>query len=266
MSDLLHLLDVAVTAARSAGELLRGRPSRVQAKAAADFVTEVDLASEARIREVLGRLCPDLPVQGEERGGQGSGTRWVVDPLDGTTNFVHGYPSYCVSIGLCEGPRPLLGCIYDPVHDALYRAARGFGARLDDAPLRVSDVRTVADALAVTGFPNLARERAPELLLYVEEVLRHTHGVRRSGSAAMDLATVAAGQVDVFWEFGLHAWDTAAGAVIVEEAGGRVSALDGGAWAPGDPSVLATNGWIHDEAVALLLRARARWREGAGVR
>lgn len=258
--DLLHLLDVAATAARSAGALLQGRPARVTAKAAADFVTEVDLASEARIREVLGRLTPDIPVQGEERGGAGVGTRWVVDPLDGTTNFVHGYPSYCVSIGLCEGPRPLVGCIYDPVADALYRAARGRGAFRGEAPLRVSEVRTVADALGVTGFPNLARERAPELLLYVEEVLRHTHGVRRSGSAAMDLVAITAGQADLFWEFGLHAWDTAAGAVLVEEAGGRVSAVDGGAWAPGDASVLATNAWIHDEVVALLGRARERWR------
>ncbi len=252
MNDLVFLADVAATAARAAATLLEGRPARVDHKGAIDLVTEIDLASEACIREVLGRLTPDIPIQGEEGGGVESGLRWVVDPLDGTTNFVHDYPFYCVSIGLCDGPTPLVGCINDPVRRRSYTAARGHGARVNGEVIRVSEVGIVDDALGVTGFPYDRRERAAFYLAYVERVLQRTQGVRRSGSAAMDLATLACGGSDFFWEFGLHAWDTAAGAVLVTEAGGRVSALDGGAWAPGDRTVLATNARLHEQIVTLL--------------
>lgn len=255
MNDLLFLTDVAATAARAAALLLEARPARVDHKGAIDLVTEIDLASEACIRETLARLTPDIPVQGEEGGGVESGLRWVVDPLDGTTNFVHDYPFYCVSIGLCDGPTPLVGCINDPVRHRSYTAARGCGAQVNGVPLRVSAVRDLNEALGVTGFPYDRRERAGFYLAFVERVLRVTQGVRRSGSAAMDLATVAAGSADFFWEFGLHAWDTAAGAVLVAEAGGRISALDGGPWAPGDRTVLATNPWLHDAVVTLLANA-----------
>lgn len=255
MNDLGFLTDVAATAARAAATLLQGRPARVDHKGAIDLVTEIDLASEARIREVLTRLTPDIPIQGEEGGGVETGLRWVVDPLDGTTNFVHDYPFYCVSIGLCDGPRPLVGCIADPVRDRTYTAAVGAGARVNGERLQVSGVRRLEDTLGVTGFPYDRRERAPFYLRHVEAVLRASQGVRRSGSAAMDLCTVAAGGADFFWEYGLHAWDTAAGAVLVQEAGGRVTALDGGPWAPGDRTVLASNRWIHDSVVALLADA-----------
>jgi myo-inositol-1(or 4)-monophosphatase len=252
VNDLAMLLDAATTAARAAGAILRRRPSRVEQKGAAiDLVTEVDLASEAEIRAVLGRLCPDLPVQGEEGGGATTGLRWVVDPLDGTTNFVHDYPAYVVSIGLCDGALPLVGVLYDPLRDHLYTAARGLGAARNGAPLRVSDTRDLIRALAVTGFPYRVHDGAADYLALVARVLEQCQGLRRSGSAAFDLGTVAAGQADAFWEFGLNAWDTAAGAVIVREAGGAVTRLDGSEWAPGDHSVLATNGHVHDAMVAL---------------
>ncbi|MFZ5481349.1 MAG: inositol monophosphatase family protein [Myxococcota bacterium] len=243
----------AEEAARAAGQLLRSRPHEVRSKkSAVDFVTEVDLASEARVREVLGARTPGVPIQGEEQGGVATGTRWCVDPLDGTTNFVHGYPAYCVSIALIEGATPVVGVIYDPIHDELYRAWRGGGATVNGAPIAVSEMPTVADMLCVTGFPNDFREGAPTFLAYVERAIRGTHGLRRSGSAAMDLATVARGRIDFFWEFRLKPWDTSAGYVLVTEAGGVVTRLDGTAWDPDAPVILASNGRDHEGIVRLL--------------
>lgn len=251
--DLAFLARCAEDAARAAGQLLLKRPDRVDTKYnAIDLVTEVDLASEACIREVLGRLTPDIPVQGEEGGGVVTGLRWVVDPLDGTTNFVHDYPAYVVSIGLCQDQRPLAGCVYHPLTRQAFTAWRGGGAWRDGERIQASAVTTPDRALGVTGFPYSRREQIEPLLAYVARALKATHGVRRSGSAAFDLCTVAAGRADYFWEFGLSPWDTAAGAVLVEEAGGRVSRLDGGAWHPGSPDVLASNPWIHDALVRLL--------------
>lgn len=247
--ELLLWSDHAALAARRAGALLRERPAQVRHKGAIDLVTEVDLASERCIREVLAPL--GIPVQGEETGGATEGDRWVVDPLDGTTNFVHGFPFYCVSIALVHGGQPVIGVIYDPVRDHLYSAVASLGARRNGERLQVSGTRTLDEALCVTGFPYDRREHAHVYLAYVERVLRHTQGMRRSGSAAMDLATISAGQVDVFWEFGLKAWDTAAGQVLVVEAGGVVSRLTGRPHRPGAPSVLATNPWLHEAVVSL---------------
>jgi myo-inositol-1(or 4)-monophosphatase len=247
--DLEHLTDAAAAAAKRAGALLRSRPVDVRHKGAIDLVTELDLASERCIRGALAPL--GIPVQGEEGGGPTSGERWVVDPLDGTTNFVHGYPAYCVSIALVRGATPVVGVIYDPVMEALYTAHTAGGARRNGAPMRVGDCRTLEAALCVTGFPYDRREQVSFYLRYVERVLRNTHGMRRSGSAALDLATLAAGQSDLFWEFGLKAWDTAAGQVLVVEAGGVVSRLSGRPHRPGAPNVLATNPWLHEAAVAL---------------
>lgn len=254
--ELDTLVAAAAVAAREAGAILRRRPARVDRKGGAiDLVTEIDLASEACIRQVLGARTPDVPVQGEEGGGVTTGLRWVVDPLDGTTNFVHNYPAYVVSIGLCDGPTPLAGVIYDPLRDHLYRAARGGGAFREEAAgverLRVSDTRELLSALVVTGFPYRVHEGAGAYLALVARVLEATQGLRRSGSAAFDLATVSSGRVDAFWEFGLNAWDTAAGAAIVVEAGGVVSAVDGAPWAPGDHGVLATNGFVHEAMIRL---------------
>lgn len=257
MLKLEHLAHAAGTAARTAGALLRARPARVDHKGAIDLVTEIDLASEACIREVLGRLTPDLPIQGEEGGGVTTGTRWVVDPLDGTTNFVHGYPAYTVSIGLVDGDQPVVGAIYDPSTDRLLLAHERGGTTVNGAPARVSEVATLIDALGVTGFPYQVQGDAQFFLRYVELVLKAAQGLRRSGSAAFDFCSIAAGQADFFWEFGLKPWDTAAGAIIVREAGGRVTTLEGGAWAPGDRAVLATNGAVHEALVTLFATANA---------
>lgn len=248
------MAEIAEIAARAAGELLRARPASVTHKGAVDLVTEIDLASEARVRETLDRLAPGVPFQGEEGGGVTTGTRWVVDPLDGTTNFVHGYPFYCVSVALVEGERPVVGAIYDPVRDRLFRAHVGGGTTVNGEPVRVSETADLADALSVTGFPYDRRERPGFYLGFVERALRATQGMRRSGSAAMDLATICCGQADLFWEFGLKPWDTSAGVVLVQEAGGVVTRMDLAPHVPGAPDILATNGRFHD-AVARMLGA-----------
>ncbi len=248
-SDLSALATMAGAAARHAAELLRQRPVQVQHKGAIDLVTEIDLASEARIRADL--AATGIPVQGEEGGGASGGLRWVVDPLDGTTNFVHGYPFYCVSIGLVEGGEPLVGAICDPVRDRLFLGFVGGGATVEGRPLRVSDTRKLGECLGVTGFPYKKREALAFYLGFVERVLRDTQGMRRSGSAAMDLATLSEGQADFFWEFGLHPWDTAAGALLVREAGGVVGCMDGSPWTPDAPDILAANPWIFEQVVAL---------------
>jgi myo-inositol-1(or 4)-monophosphatase len=246
------MAEAARTAAQEAGKLLRDRPRTVQHKGAIDLVTEVDLASEACIRAALDRLTPGVPIQGEEGGGVTTGTRWVVDPLDGTTNFVHGFPFYCVSIALVEGDDPVVGCIYDPVRDRTSLAFRGGGSTVNGERIAVSDTDDIDHALGVTGFPYDRREKASYYLRYVQRVIERTRGIRRTGSAAMDLATLACGQCDFFWEFHLKPWDTSAGVVIVSEAGGRVTRLDGSPWTPGAPEVLATNARLHDAIVALL--------------
>ncbi len=258
--DLLTFAIAAERAAVSAAELLRRRPERVDHKGAIDLVTEIDLASEARIRRILGEQTPGVPVQGEEGGGVTSGLRWVVDPLDGTTNFVHDYPAYCVSIALVDDETPLVGCIADPVRGRVYIAAKGHGARVRwrvrgrpvDRNLEVSQVRTLDQALGVTGFPYDRQQHAAFYLSFVERALRTSQAIRRSGSAAVDLATLSCGASDYFWEFGLKAWDTSAGVVLIEEAGGKVSRMDGSTHRPGDPEIVATNGWLHEEVLAML--------------
>lgn len=251
MTDLAELASAAAAAAREAGALLRNRPRDVHHKGIIDLVTEIDLASEACIRTVLERLAPGIPVQGEEGGGVTTGARWVVDPLDGTTNFVHGYPAYTVSIAFCDGPTPRVGAIYDPLTDRLTAGYTGGGTTVNGERVSVSPTRSLIEALAITGFPYAVRTNTAFYLGFVERVLRSTQGLRRSGSAAFDFTTLACGQGDIFWEFGLKPWDTAAGAVLVQEAGGLVTRLDGSAWAPGDETVLATNGHIHDAIVGL---------------
>ena len=252
MTALAALAAVAERAARAAGVLLRGRPQHIDHKGAVDLVTEVDLASERVIRDILGRDAPGIAIQGEEGGGAVAGTRWAVDPIDGTTNFVHGYPFYCVSIGLIDADTPVVGVIYDPVRDRLLRAWRGGGTTVNGAPVRVSTERDLDAALSVTGFPYDRRTRAAFYLERVERALAATQGVRRSGSAAMDLLTIATGAAELFWEYHLKPWDTAAGAVLVREAGGTVTRLDGSAWTPDATDLLATNGHVHEAAVRLL--------------
>lgn len=245
------MIELARTAALAAGELLHDPPRLdIQHKGAVDLVTQVDLACEQAIRRVLETSGVD--ILGEEGGGSRGLTRWIVDPLDGTTNFVHGFPSYCVSIALLLDGQLEIGVIYDPVHRRLFEAERGRGARCNGETLRVSTRDTLAHSLVASGFAYDRRERADDYLRFVKVFLERAQGFRRAGAAAMDLAMVATGQLDGFWEFGLNAWDVAAGTLLVQEAGGRVTDMEGGALDLDRPRLLATNGRIHGEMTQVI--------------
>jgi len=248
------MLPIAEKAARAAGAIIRSSSaSHVAHKGVVDLVTEVDLACESAIREILERESPGIPILGEEEGGaESASTRWIVDPLDGTTNFVHGFPAYCVCIALEDRGDLCVGVIYDPVRNRCYSAEKGRGATRDGETMRVSDCTRLDSALLASGFPYDRRERAAELLRYVQAFLERGQGFRRAGSAGMDLAFVASGSLDGYWEFGLHPWDVAAGVVLVREAGGRVTDVAGGKLNVARPQILATNGTIHDEMLEVL--------------
>lgn len=258
----MTLEEVAVSAARRAGAIIaegRGALLEVAHKGAIDMVTQVDLAAEAAIREELARHTPDIPILAEEGGGAWSvETRWIVDPLDGTTNFVHGYPSYAVSIALQVEGVLEVGCILDAVSGVPYTAVRGGGARRSGERIEVSQTRVLDRALLVTGFPYDRRTKVDHYLRYVREFLVASQGLRRAGAAAMDFVALACGQVDGYWEFGLNPWDVAAGVLLVQEAGGEVTDMLGGPLDLERPRLLATNGKIHDEMtqkLAELLRS-----------
>jgi myo-inositol-1(or 4)-monophosphatase len=196
----------------------------------------------------LRNYFPEHAIVAEEGGGQETDSpfRWFVDPLDGTTNFAHGYPCFAVSIGFEEAGELLAGAIYQPVSRELFTAAKGEGAFLNGKPIHVSPIDQLATSLLATGFPSVKRARHPNIHYYWNYTLR-SHGVRRDGSAALDLASVACGRFEGFWEFGLHSWDTAAGVLLVREAGGVVTNFSGQPYHPGDYETLASNGRIHEE-------------------
>jgi len=245
-------LEFAIQTAREAGAILRAawdHPKEISYKGEVDIVTESDRRSEELIVERLRRKYPDHAVIAEEGSGvdaAGAKFCWHVDPLDGTTNFAHSYPCFCVSIGLAENGRPIAGAVFNPVADEMFTAARGQGAHLNGKPIRVSAVETLSTSLVATGFPTHLRKRSSNMNYYWEFTLR-THGVRRDGAAALDLCSVACGRFDAFWEFGLKSWDTCAGVLLVEEAGGKVTDLHGEPYTPGGASVMATNGRVHSE-------------------
>ncbi len=259
---------VAERAARAAGEVLRrGQARDVRHKGAIDLVTEMDLAAEAAARAVLAREAPGVPIVGEEGGGALGSTCWIVDPLDGTTNFVHAFPAWSVSVALREGGRLEAGCVYDPLHDVAYSARRGGGATANGEPIRVSSTAALDEALLITGFPYDTPDRAPLYLAYFEAFLTRTQGIRRTGSAALDLALLASGRADGFWEFQLHAWDVAAGALIVEEAGGRATGMDGEPLVLDAGRIVASNGRLHEALLEVIRQVRTglstRGRMGA---
>lgn len=237
--------------AREAGALLMDyfrRRVKIEYKGDADLVTEADRKSERLILERIRTHWPTHDVIGEEgaRIETGSDYRWYVDPLDGTTNFAHGFPVFCVSLGLaCQGERKA-AVVYDPTRDELFAAERGRGAMLNGVTIEVSKTPKLLQSLVGTGFPSHKRHKNPNIYFYHQLTLR-SHGVRRAGSAALDLTSVAAGRLDGFWEFNLNAWDTAAGILIVEEAGGKVTGIKGEELAIVDRDVVATNGLIHSE-------------------
>ena len=249
-------LRFAVDVAREAGRALRARaggPLDVREKALrGDLVTAADRESEALIVARIRASFPNAAILGEE-GGVHAGTgdeRWIVDPLDGTTNYAHGYPMYCVSIAYERAGEVVAAVVYAPVFDETFAAERGAGTTLDGASARVSATPRMGDALVCTGFLPAKYERNGENFARASRVAR---GVRRDGSAALDLAYVACGRFDGFWEFDLKAWDVAAGALLVREAGGRVSSSSGGTFALDGGSIAASNGAIHAELVATLV-------------
>src|SRR6267142_2270218 len=236
--------------AKEAGSLLMSYFGKIsiEYKGDADLVTEADRAAERLITERIVALWPEHDLVGEEgaRRERGSDYKWYVDPLDGTTNFAHGFPVFCVSIGLEHRGAIIAGVLFDPTRDELFSAAKAAGAHLNGRPIHVSKTSRLAESLLGTGFPSHKRHKNPNIHFYQQLTLR-SHGVRRAGSAALDLACVAAGRFDGFWEFNLKPWDTAAGVLLVTEAGGRIRDFSGGEFQITSRELLATNGLIHDE-------------------
>jgi myo-inositol-1(or 4)-monophosphatase len=272
---------LAVQLALEAGAFIReamGAGPSVERKSAVDLVTDVDRGSEELILAGIRAVFPDDTIVAEEdsagRGGvrpsAPEGISWCIDPLDGTTNFVHGLPHFAVSIAVLDDGIPVAAAVYDPCKDELFRAERGGGAFAgsgSDRPgrrLSVSAVPALDEALLVTGFPYDRREHADVYLRYFRDFMCAARDLRRYGSASLDLCYVAAGRFDGFFEWKLHPWDTAAGWLVVEEAGGRVSDFAGGRYDAWLPRILATNGAIHAEALALLFRIAAETGESHG--
>lgn len=264
MSSSLQWVPEAGKIAREAGAVLRdffAKGVETEYKGEADLVTVADCTSEKLIRARLSEIFPAHGIFGEEgtRDRLDAEYRWYIDPLDGTTNFAHGHPQFCVSMGLERRPDGIApnqdgdlvaGVIYDPLRDELYLAERGQGATLNSRPIHVSSVLRLAESISATGFPSRKRHANPNVHFYHEFTLR-SHGVRRAGSAALDLAYVAAGRLDAYWEFNLNPWDTAAGMLLVEEAGGRVTNFSGGHYRLDSREVLASNGLFHAELLVL---------------
>lgn len=249
--------DTAREAARLAGDTLLRMSigaNRVEKKGAIDLVTEADLRSEEAIFELLDRRFPEdgiLSEESEARTGS-SGRRWIVDPLDGTVNFAHGFPCWAVSIALESAQEIVLGVVLDPVMGERFEAVRGEGAFSNGERLSVSSTADLDDALLCTGFPYDIREEPDRVLRLFEALILRSQGVRRPGSAALDLCHVAAGRADGFWEEKLHPWDTAAGILLVREAGGIVSTFEGGPYRPADKSLVAGNPPIHRAMVEVI--------------
>ncbi len=264
-------LDTAVEIAREAGALLlqfSQQPLEISYKRRSDLVTEADRRSEALIVERLRARFPKHGIVAEEGGGQQTDSEycWYVDPLDGTTNFAHGFPVYCVTLGLTFREEVVAGVVYDPTREELYTAERGSGAYLNHQRIRVSKTTQLAEGLLATGFPPFARNHD----LNIEYYFRFTklsHGIRRAGSAALDLCSVASGRFDAFWELKLNPWDKAAGSLLVEEAGGRVTDLRGAPFNLLGDDIFASNGLVHEEMCRVFSEVLAeRTEKGLGIR
>ena len=254
------MIEFAIQTARDAGRILAerlGRNLQVRHKGDIDLVTEADLAAEKLIVERIRSHHPRHAILAEEAGevqavgDQRAEWKWIVDPLDGTTNYAHGYPCFCVSIALEHEGRTVLGVIYDPMRDETFAAERGAGATLNNRPIRVSEVDDLNRALLCTGFPHDVRSRA-DFVRHFSNFIMRSQSVRRDGSAALDLAYVACGRFDGFYEDGLRPWDVAAGVLLIEESGGRVSRYDGSPFDTYRPPLAASNGLVHDAMLAVL--------------
>ncbi len=252
-----NYLKVAKKAALEAGSLLlrsygKLKNSQIHTKSKNDFVTELDKKSEKLIISIIRRSFPGHSIQGEEGGlAKGSPVLWIIDPLDGTTNYIHQFPMFSVSIGISVNGVLEAGVVYDPLHQELFFARKGAGAFLNKKKIRVSAVNRLADALMTTGIPFKGRYRFDEYMSSFRQISLGSSGMRRGGSAALDLAYVACGRLDGFWEINLSAWDIAAGALLVKEAGGRISDLWGKAGYLQNGDVLASNRRIHAQIQAI---------------
>ena len=258
-SDIRDILKVAVVAAKQAGAILLERyekPHHIQHKGSIDIVTEADLASEELILDVLHHNLPGTKILSEESFSSYSNIPdvpvWIIDPLDGTTNFAHNFPWFSVSIAFYEKGKSQVGVIFCPIQNELFCATSGGGAWLNDQRIKVSEVYLLQKALVATGFPYDVQERPDSIVDMLKAVLTHSQGVRRAGAATLDLAYLACGRLDAFWEVGLKPWDTAAGYLLVEEAGGTLSNFTGTPFSPFVPELLASNSLFHKDLIALL--------------
>ncbi len=251
--QLQIFLDIATEAAQDAGAIVQsywGNLNAIEEKGRpGDLVTAADKASEKAILEVLRRHVPEHGILAEESGKLGDSTSpylWAIDPLDGTTNFAHQYPPFGVSVGLLINGIPQVGVVFDPFHNELFRAAKGLGATRNRQPIRVSQTEELRNSLLVTGFAYDRRETADNNYAEFCHLTHLTQGVRRTGSASIDLCYVSCGRLDGYWERGLSPWDLAAGVVILSEAGGKITAYDGSPWQIDSGRILATNGKLHE--------------------
>ena len=254
------MLNFAIQTAREAGQVLAdkfGRALQVSNKGDIDLVTEADIAAERLIVERIRSHHPRHAILTEESGDvaeagrPGAESKWVIDPLDGTTNYAHGYPCFCVSVALEHEGRVVVGVVYDPTRDELFAAERGGGATLNGRTLRVSDTDELNRALVCTGFPYDVRERG-DFARHFRQFIMQAQSVRRDGAAALDLAYVAAGRFECFYEEGLRPWDVAAGVLLVEEAGGRVTHYDGSTFSIYGTHIAASNGLVHEAVLRVL--------------
>ncbi len=251
------MLNFAMETAREAGQILLekfGRKINISLKGDINLVTEADLASEKMIVEKIRSHYPRYSILAEESGAatiDESVWKWIIDPLDGTTNYAHGYPCFCVTLALEHKGEIVVGATFDPTRDEMFSAEKGSGATLNGRKIRVSETGNLSDALLVTGFPYNARTRGD----FAEHFIEFTHksrGVRRDGSAAIDMAYVACGRFDGFWEEGLNPWDVAAGVLLIEEAGGKVSYYDDSKFSIYKPPICASNNLIHAQMLDVL--------------
>jgi myo-inositol-1(or 4)-monophosphatase len=253
------LLTAACRAALGAGQLIKERydqPHDITMKGAINLVTEADLAAESAIVASLHTDTPGLLVMAEESATthkpDGASRFWVVDPLDGTTNFAHGFPFFAVSIAFLEKGKPLVASVYAPLFDELFCASKGGGAWLNGRPIRVTETQALIESLIGTGFPYERDQTLPDVMRQLEAVMARVRDIRRAGAAALDLAYVACGRLDGFYEINLQPWDTAAGWLLVTEAGGHITDFSGGDYSPFLPAILASNGKLHQSLLQLL--------------
>ena len=248
---------IGIRALRLGGAVLKdhyGHVGRIMHKGKLDLVTDVDHRSEETVVQFLTEQCPEHGILTEERDElvSRSPCRWILDPLDGTTNYAHGYPFFCISLAFEQDGAIVWGGVYDPLRDELFMAQHGQGARLNEQVVKVSRTRDMGSALLCTGFPYDVHESAENNISHFVHFLKKARAVRRDGSAALDLCYVACGRFDGFWEMKLKAWDIAAGWLIVQESGGRVTGFDGTAWTPARHDILASNGAVHEAMLEML--------------